>query len=281
PLDQRLHAIRASFRRLAKNVGEQCVCDRLADRHVFQQPVRRPQFRRGEIYGSEPFHWGRCHSGNVLGERFLALLHLDACAFVVLFLSSFIDATINMGYFIMTGGSLENGLKMAPKWLMPAMSIGQIAEIGTMAVLGLVLKRFGWKKTMILGILGHAARFAVYAFFPQFPGLIILVQILHGICYAFFFATVYIFVDEFFPKDARSSAQGLFNFLILGLGPFVGNFVWPLLGVICKADGVIDFHRLFLVPAGVALGAALFLFLAFNPPEKAEANLEAAPAPAH
>ena len=46
---------------------------------------------------------------------------------------------------------------------------------------------------------------------------------LHGICYAFFFATVYIFVDEFFPKDARSSAQGLFNFLILGLGPFVGN----------------------------------------------------------
>ena len=36
------------------------------------------------------------------------------------------------------------------------------------------------------------------------------------------FATVYIFVDEYFPKDVRSSAQGLFNFLILGAGPFFG-----------------------------------------------------------
>ena len=35
-----------------------------------------------------------------------------------------------------------------------------------------------------------------------------LINVLHGICYAFFFATVYIFVDEFFPTDVRSSAQG-------------------------------------------------------------------------
>ena len=61
--------------------------------------------------------------------------------------------------------------------------------------------------TMIFGILGHAARFATYAFFPEHKELIILVQVLHGICYAFFFATVYIFVDEFFPRDARASAQ--------------------------------------------------------------------------
>ena len=54
--------------------------------------------------------------------------------------------------------------------------------------------------------------------------------------YAFFFATVYIFVDEFFPKNVRSSAQGLFNFLILGLGPFVGNFVWPMLGDMSRVD---------------------------------------------
>src|SRR5205807_8612523 len=94
-------------------------------------------------------------------------------------------------------------------------------------VLGYFLKKFGWRTTMVIGILGHAARFGVFAFFPDQPWLVILVNVLHGICYAFFFATVYIFVDEFFPKDARSSAQGLFNFLILGLGPFVANFVWP------------------------------------------------------
>src|SRR5207302_11478933 len=104
-----------------------------------------------------------------------------------------------------------------------------IAEILTMAILAATLKRLGWRTTMILGILGHAARFAVYAFFPQHPELIILVQVLHGICYAFFFATVYIFVDEFFPKDARASAQGLFNLMILGLGPLVANIAGPKL----------------------------------------------------
>ena len=98
------------------------------------------------------------------------------------------------------------------------MSIGQIAEIVTMAFLGSVLIRLGWKLTMTIGVLGHAVRFAVYAYFPNHPWLIVAVQILHGICYAFFFATVYIFVDEYLPKDARASAQGLFNVMILGLG---------------------------------------------------------------
>jgi sugar phosphate permease len=97
----------------------------------------------------------------------------------------------------------------------------------------------------------------------------ILVILLHGVCYAFFFATVYIFVDEFFPKDARSSAQGLFNFLILGAGPFVANLVWPMLAKRYTTGGVLDFKSLFLVPAGTALAAAVFLFLFFRPPERA------------
>src|SRR3954447_3295208 len=111
---------------------------------------------------------------------------------------------------------------------MAAMSVGQVAEIGTMAVLGYFLKKLGWRWTMIIGILGHAARFAVFAFLPD-PTLAVLVNVLHGICYAFFFATVYIFVDDYFPKDARASAQGLFNVLILGVGPIITNLGAPYL----------------------------------------------------
>ena len=50
---------------------------------------------------------------------------------------------------------------------MPIMSIGQMAEIVTLAFLGYVLKTLGWRTTMIIGILGHAVRFAVFAFFPD------------------------------------------------------------------------------------------------------------------
>ena len=187
---------------------------------------------------------------------------------LVLFIVTFFDAAVHQCYFIWTGTFLQSKAVGIPgNWVMPVMSIGQIAEIGTMAILGMVLKRLGWRKTMVFGILGHAIRFGVFALAP-IPALVVAINVLHGICYAFFFATVYIFVDEFFPKDARSSAQGLFNFLILGLGPFVGNFAWPALGDIFKSDAGIQFSKLFLVPSGVAFAAAMFLLVAFRPPEK-------------
>jgi len=189
---------------------------------------------------------------------------------LVLFIVTFFDAAVHQCYFIWTGTFLQSKAVGIPgNWVMPVMSIGQIAEIGTMAVLGFVLKRLGWRRTMVLGILGHAIRFGIFALAP-IPALVVAINILHGICYAFFFATVYVFVDEFFPKDARSSAQGLFNFLILGLGPFVGNFLWPKLGDIFKSGNDIAFNQLFLVPSGVALAAAALLFFAFRPPVKQE-----------
>jgi nucleoside transporter len=221
-------------------------------------PHTPPKPARGE---EERFAW--LESMRLLEKPFL----------LVLFIATFIDATVHQGYFLLTANYLTNQVGVAGQWVMPVMSIGQVAEILTMAILGLVLKSLGWRATMILGILGHAARFTVFAFFPE-PAPAILINVLHGICYAFFFATVYIFVDEFFPKDARSSAQGLFNFLILGFGPLAGNFLWPQLeGTFTGEGGRVDYQTLFLFPAGMALAAALLLFLFFHPPAKGEGEL--------
>src|SRR5207244_5582213 len=141
----------------------------------------------------------------------------------------------------------------------------QISEILTMAVLGMVLKSFGWRTTMAVGILGHAARFAVYAFLPQATGLIVLIQALHGVCYAFFFATVYIFVDAYFPMDVRTSAQGLFNVMILGIGTLAANSICPwLIQAVFTKNNVTDFRSLFLLPCFTAIAAALVLALFFN-----------------
>jgi hypothetical protein len=204
------------------------------------------------------------------GEEHFAWLEamkLLAKPFVfVLFIVTFIDAAVHQGFFLLTGSFLIDKVKIAPQWVMPVMSIGQIAEVATMALLGFVLKSLGWRMTMILGILGHTARFGIFAFFPE-PAPAILVNVLHGICYAFFFATVYIFVDEYFPKDARASAQGLFNFLILGFGPFIGNFVWPYFQDNFKTDNIVDYQKLFLIPSGTALAAAVLLLLFFHPPK--------------
>ena len=194
---------------------------------------------------------------------------------LVLWLVTFIDATVHNLYFNWTGTFLGSavtagGAGIAGNWIMPVMSIGQVAEILTMAVLGMTLKSLGWRTTMIIGVLGHAARFAVFAFFPENQALVILINIVHGIAYAFFFATVYIFVDEFFPKDVRASAQGLFNLMILGFGPLVANVIGPkLMGETFRTATGVDFRTLFLVPFGMAVAAALILAVFFHPPKSA------------
>lgn len=205
-----------------------------------------------------------------------AARHLSKPYLLVLFIVTFIDATIHNGYFLMAGGFLgSNVVGIKPEWIMPVMSIGQIAEILTMAVLGWFLAKMGWKTTMILGILGHAARFAVFAFMPENQTMIILVQVLHGICYAFFFATLYIFIDAAFPKDVRSSAQGLFNLLVLGLGDLAAKwFFIPLQGKLTSADGVVNYKELFLWPTGLSLAAAVILLIAFWPPKELDTPTE-------
>jgi nucleoside transporter len=183
---------------------------------------------------------------------------------LVLFLVTFMDALVHQCYFQWTSPFLESA-GLPANWIMPAMSIGQVAEIATMAALGLVLRRLGWRTTLAVGILAHAARFFIYALGEPL-WLMVAVNIVHGMCYAFFFAAVYIFVDEQFPKDSRASAQGLFNLLILGLGPFFGSLLWGALGDRFRTPGgQVDFERLFLVPAWLAVAAVVLLLVAFHP----------------
>jgi len=176
------------------------------------------------------------------------------------------DALVHQAYFQWTSPFLERA-GLPANWIMAAMSIGQIAEIATMAVLGLVLKRLGWRMTMAIGIAAHAARFFIYAIGDPL-WLMVAVNVVHGMCYAFFFAAVYIFVDDFFPRDSRASAQGLFNLLILGLGPFVGSLLWGALGDRLTAAGQVDFGRLFMAPAWLAVAALVLLVVAFRPPAR-------------
>jgi MFS family permease len=173
-------------------------------------------------------------------------------------------------------GALLSSIGLAENQIMPAMSLGQISEIATMAGLGYFLKRLGWRWTMTIGILGHVARFFIFSIGSP-VWLVVGSNLVHGFCYAFFFASVYIFVDEHFPRDARASAQTLFNLLILGIGPFVGSLLWGWLGDTLKtATGGVDFPRLFMVPAAVGLVAAVVLMAGFRPAQRAPAAAQAA-----
>jgi len=222
----------------------------------------------GWILAAWPFtfifvNWDAVNAANPQGMVTVQLLKQPFV--LVLWLVTLVDSFVHNCYFNWTGTFLgtpkaDGGVGIAAPWITPIMSIGQVAEILTMFVLGATLKRLGWRTTMIVGILGHAARFAVYSFVPDSAGAIILIQVLHGICYAFFFATVYIFVDAYFPKDIRSSAQGLFNLQILGIGALIANSICPwLMQSVYTANKVVNFKGLFLVPLFAASAAAVAL----------------------
>ena len=207
---------------------------------------------------------------------FEAIKLLAVPSIFVLFLVTFFDSLAHYCYFFWTSSYLAK-IGLPVNWIQPAMSIGQITEIPAMALLGYFLKNLGWKKTMIIGVLGQGVRFLIYSFgSPDLLWMVIASNLVHGFAYACFFATVYIFVDENFPKDARASAQGLFNVLILGFGPFLGNFLWGWLGDFFSHEAVVDgvatkvveFNKLFLVPFGFAIFAAILLALFFHPKEK-------------
>jgi nucleoside transporter len=210
-------------------------------------------------------------------RRALGLLRKPFVA--VLFLVTFIDSVIHNGYFVLADAFLTNRVGIAGNLSMVVLSLGQIAEILTMLVLGRVLVRLGWRTTMIVGILGHAARFVVFSLMADSIPTIMAVQLLHGICDAFFFATVYIFVDDAFPEDVRVSAQGLFNLLILGVGMVVASFLFPaLVSRFTTAQGV-DYRTIFLVPSGLAALGALLLTFAFRPPSRGPGNATVQEAP--
>jgi len=215
---------------------------------------------------SDPLAW----------RKAIKLLGIPSIA--ILFIVTFIDSVVHNGYFMMVDNYLTHRVGIDANLTMIVQSLGQVAEIITMFILGFVLVRLGWKVTLIVGILGHAARFLAFAYFPDSVPTVIAVQMLHGICYAFFFATVYIFVDAAFPKDVRASAQGLFNLLILGIGNVAASFLFPPLIAqwTDPATGVVDYRTLFMVPAGMAIVAVLLLALFFRPAERAPASVAAA-----
>lgn len=171
---------------------------------------------------------------------FEAMKLLAVSSILVVFIVTLLDSLLHSCYFFWTGPFFTE-IGLPQNWIAPAMSIGQVAEVLAVATLGLFLKRLGWRMTMVIGVLGQGLRFVIYSMgTPRLLWLVIASNIFHGFAYACLFATVYIFVDETFPKDAHASAQGLFNILILGVGPFQGNFLRGWLGIVFGTTRVID-----------------------------------------
>jgi len=182
-------------------------------------------------------------------------------SFSVLVFASLMISIIHQIYFIQTGPFLSYiGLKDSQ--IGPAMTIGQFAEILTLAYLGYFLKRIGFRNVLFIGTLAYFARYAIFGTEMLPVWVVVVSQALHGLCFAFFFAAAFIYVDKITDEDIRHSAQTVFGIIILGGGPVIGGWLSGYLQEHYTANGVFDFYNFWYTLAAIGLATGIF-FISF------------------
>ena len=184
-------------------------------------------------------------------------------SFTVLVIASLAVSIIHQIYFLQTGPFLSH-IGIPDSQIGPAMTIGQFAEILTMAYLGIFLKRLGFKKVITIGIAAYFLRYAIFGTAMLPVWIMVVSQAFHGFCYAFFFAAAYIYVDKMADEDVRHSAQTVFGIIILGGGPVIGGWLSGYLQNMYTVENVFSFSNFWYTMSAIGLVTMISFFMLFQ-----------------
>ncbi|WP_108423888.1 nucleoside permease [Flagellimonas amoyensis] len=151
------------------------------------------------------------------------------------------------------------------------MTIGQGSEVLFMLLLPYFFKKFGFKKTILAGMLAWTVRYLLFAYGDTGELLFMLIIgiALHGICYDFFFVSGQIYTDSKAGEKYKSSAQGLITLATYGVGMLIGFWVAGKIADYFKIEGVHEWQNIWMYPAGFALLVAILFVLFFKNEEVA------------
>ena len=163
-------------------------------------------------------------AGEILGFDALALMKKPS--FAIFILCMFLICIPLYFYFVMMSIYLT---ELQWTGLAGKMTLAQVSDVVFLALLPILLKRWGYKRTIFLGILAWAAR---YFFLAQSVGaadaqtaLIFAAILLHGVCYDFLFIAGQLYVDAEANERIRGATQGFIAFILWGAGAFVGTLL--------------------------------------------------------
>ena len=159
------------------------------------------------------------------------------------------------------------------------MSIGQMSEALCLLLLPVFFTRFGFKNTILIGMLAWVIRYMLFAYgnAGELAFMLILGIALHGICYDFFFVSGQIYTDSKAGKENKSAAQGLITLATYGVGQLIGfwiaGYVSDLYTTVKASDVAMFWQQLWVVPAGIAF-VVMIIFILFFKKETVQTQVE-------
>lgn len=202
---------------------------------------------------------------DILGFEALALL--KGRNFLMFFISSVLIC-IPLAFYYQNANPFLSEVGMEDPTAM--MTIGQISEALFLLLLPFFFKKFGFKITLLAGMLAWVLRYLLFAY-GDAGELIYMLTIgiaLHGICYDFFFVSGQIYTDSKAGPKIKSAAQGLITLATYGVGMLIGFWVaGEISDMYVNPDGSHDWEQIWIVPAGFAL-AVMIIFSIFFKNEK-------------
>ncbi len=155
------------------------------------------------------------------------------------------------------------------------MTLGQASEVLFMLLLPFFFKKFGFKNTLIMGMLAWTVRYLLFAYgnAGELAFMLLIGIALHGICYDFFFVSGQIYTDSKAGPKYKSAAQGLITLATYGFGMLIGFWIaGQITDYLTLEGGKHDWGTIWLFPSGFALGVMLLFLILFKNEEIAYKN---------
>lgn len=187
--------------------------------------------------------------------------------FAIFFIASVLICIPLAFYYQVTHDFLTNTGMKRPTG---KMALGQGSEVLFLLLLPMFFKKFGFKTTILAGMLAWALRYLLFAYgnAGELSFMLLIGIALHGICYDFFFVSGYIYTNSKAGERYKSSAQGLITLATYGIGMLIG---FEIAGMIKDhyqlSEKLFNYKMIWLIPSGIA-AAVFVLFAIFFREEK-------------
>ena len=146
------------------------------------------------------------------------------------------------------------------------MTIGQISEVLFMLLLPYFFKKFGFKTTILVGMLAWALRYILFAYgnSGELAFMLLFGIALHGICYDFFFVSGQIYTNSKAGEKVKSAAQGLITLATYGVGMLIGFYIAGKITDAHVVDQGHDWTAIWQLPALFAVAVFVIFALFFK-----------------